>query len=303
MIPFSPLAGVYAAALTPIHDDLTLDHEGLLFLLDYLAQNGAHGALLLGTTGEGPSFSTQERANIFRHASKIRETHPDFRLLAGTTVPSHDETAKLNRIAFDLGYDAVLMLPPYYFRGATDAGLFDWFSTVIRTSVPADGAVFGYHIPKVSGVALSFDLLTQLRDAFPAQFIGIKDSTGSREFAQDVGARFGKDLLIMNGTDRLLTDALGLGAGGCITALANLISPDLREIFDAHQRGETAPDAQARANASRAVMERFMPAAPLLKFFGHRFFGFPQWTVKPPLRNISPERAEPAAHAWETRFE
>ena len=127
-----PLSGVYAAALTPLKSDSTPDSDHLPAFLAFLADRGCHGALIFGTTGEGPSFSPKERRVVFKAALKVRETYPDFRLLAGTGTPSLGETITLTKKAFDLGYDGVVVLPPYYFRTASDEGLYNWFEQVIR---------------------------------------------------------------------------------------------------------------------------------------------------------------------------
>ena len=179
-----PLAGVYVAAVTPLKADFSPDLEAIPSLLSFYAQRGCHGALLLGTTGEGPSFSPAEREAIFRAGVQVQEEHPDFSLLAGTGTPSLDETISLNKMAFDLGFDGVVVLPPFYFRDASEEGLFAWFSKVIEGSVPRDGTFLGYHFPAMSGVGLDISLLTRLRDAFPDRFGGLKDSSGDLAHAQ-----------------------------------------------------------------------------------------------------------------------
>jgi 4-hydroxy-tetrahydrodipicolinate synthase len=279
----SPLGGVYAAAVTPLQPDLTPDLESVPRLLGFLAQRGCHGALLFGTTGEGPSFAREDRLAVWKAALAVRQARPGFHLLAGTGTPSLEETIFLTRAAFNLGYDGVVVLPPYYFRNASEDGLFTWFSQVIARAVPGDGAFFGYHIPGVSGVALSPDLLARLKDAYPRQFVGLKDSSTSAEHARLLGERFGRDLLIFNGTDRLFGQALQWGAGGCITALANLVSPDLRRVWEAHQRGTSDAEAQAHLDQARAVSEQYPPAPPFMKAILHHVHGFPLWPVCPPI--------------------
>ena len=181
----------------------TLDPGGVIPLLDHLARRGCHGALLCGTTGEGPSFSARERLDLWRAALEIRVTHPGFRLFAGTGTPSLDETIQLTRAAFDLGFEAAVVLPPYFFRQAPEDGLIAWYEAVLRRAVPVGGTLLGYHIPGVSGVPLSLDLLSRLRDRYP-QFAGIKDSSADRGWAQALGTRFGSELFVLNGTDSLL---------------------------------------------------------------------------------------------------
>ncbi len=278
-----PLSGVYAAAVTPLKPDLTPDIDAIVPFLSFLASRGCHGALLFGTTGEGPSFSPEERGEVWRAALKVRDTVPGFRLFAGTGTPSLTETIDLTRLAFDLGYDAVVTLPPYYFRKATDAGLFSWFEHVIQKAVPSDGHLLGYHFPGVAGIGFSLDLLARLKDAFPVQFAGIKDSSHDQSFARALGDRFGSELAIFTGTDSELSFALEHHAAGCITAPANIISPLLREVYDCFRAAREATAAQARVSAQRHALEQVQPFPPALKALLARRFGQPRWPVRPPL--------------------
>src|SRR5690606_22576207 len=130
------------------------------------------GAVLFGTTGEGPSFSPAEREILMRAACAARETLPGFRLIAGTGTPSLSETIDLTRLAFDLGFEAALVVPPYYFRNASDNGLFLWYQELIQKAVPSDGYLLGYHFPRVAGIGLSIELLVRLKYSFPSTFAG-----------------------------------------------------------------------------------------------------------------------------------
>lgn len=289
-----PLEGVYAASVTPLLPDFSPDLETFPQYLRFLADRGCHGALLLGTTGEGPSFSPEERCNIFKSGLLVRQTHPDFKLLAGTGTPSMDETIGLTKSAFDMGFDGVVVLPPYYYRNVSDDGLFDWFSQVLDKSVPSDGCFLGYHIPAISGIGISFKLIEKLMNAFPKRFCGLKDSSHDLKHAQRLGKQFGNDLLILNGNDGLFTSALHANAKGCITALANLCSPDLRLVWQAHQQGDTNIAAQSRLKTTRQVMSNYPPAAPLVKAILNKRFNFPLWPVHPPLLPLSPNIVEKA---------
>jgi 4-hydroxy-tetrahydrodipicolinate synthase len=276
--------------------DFSLALEDVPLLLDFLARRGCHGALLLGTTGEGPSLSAQERLALLHAALPVRQSWPDFRLLAGTGTPSLEETVALTRQAFDLGLDGVVVLPPYYYRKVSDEGLLAWYGQVLRRGAPQDGAVFGYHIPGVTGVPLSLDLLAQLKDSFPGQFAGIKDSSADAAWAQRLGEQFGGDLLVFSGTDSLFSLALENSASGCITALANLLSPDLRQVWQARLPGaDSVPQAggaaaQRRLSAAREVMDRYPPNPSLYKALLARLHGLPRWAVRPPLLPISAGR-------------
>lgn len=287
-----PLAGVYAAAVTPLKNDSNLDLESVPLLLRFLASRGCHGALFFGTTGEGPSFSPSEREAFLRSVRAYRNIVPGFRLLAGTGTPSLSETIDLTKLAFDLGYDAVVVLPPYYFRKATDDGLFAWFSEVIRKAVPSDKYLLGYHFPSVAGIGFSMELLARLKDAFPTRFAGIKDSSHDPALASALGQKFGSDFVALTGTDSYLQLAMQNKAAGCITAAANLISPDLREVWDLTQAGKDASEAQARVTTQRHILEEYPPFPPTVKALMHRMHGLPRWAVKPPLEELPNELAQ-----------
>lgn len=293
-----PLAGVYAAAVTPLTPASTIDLESVPVFMEFLASRGCHGAVLFGTTGEGPSFSLTERETLMRAVRDCRQQLPGFRLIAGTGTPSLSETIELTSLAFELGYDAALVVPPYYFRNATDDGLFLWFSEVIRHSVPADKYLIGYHFPNVAGIGFSIELLSRLKDAFPKQFAGIKDSSHDADLAHLLGKTFGDDLVVLTGTDSYVQLAMENNAAGCITAPANIISPDLRKVWDLMRDGKDVSEAQARVTEKRHILEKYAPFPPLLKALLHRQHALPRWAVKPPLVAISDSAEEKVLQDW-----
>jgi 4-hydroxy-tetrahydrodipicolinate synthase len=292
-------SGIFAASITPLRENLSPDLEAIPKYLSFLAERGCHGALLLGTTGEGPSFEARERVEIFKAAVEVRQIRSDFQLLAGTGTPSIEETIYLSRSAFDLGFDGVVVLPPYYFHQATEDGLFDWFTKLIQRAVPEDGNLLGYHFPAQSRVPLDQSLLVRLIDSFPNQFVGIKDSTSTAEYGLQAKDSFPQDFSVMVGSDKYLSRALEGGAKGCITALANLVSPSLRKIWDAHQSGESASENQAIVDKKRVILEKYPPFGPTIKSLVSYFHGFPIWPVRPPLLPLSKELTRLATQEME----
>lgn len=295
------MAGVYAASVTPLKEAGDPDLEAIPAYLAFLAGRGCHGALLLGTTGEGPSFSPDERTAIWQAAASVRENFPDFRLFAGTGTPSLTETISLNRAAFDMGFDAVVVLPPFYYRNAGEEGLFAWYSQVIENSVPEGKHLLGYHIPAVSGVGLPLNLLKRLSTSALDKFAGLKDSSGDIEHAEKLLANL-EGKLILVGHDKLFADALNAGASGCITALANLMSPLLRAIWDAHQGAEETGEMQESLNAARAVLDTYPPAPAFLKALLHEMHGLPNWALRAPLQALDQKQIQEALDAMQ-RFQ
>jgi 4-hydroxy-tetrahydrodipicolinate synthase len=235
---------------------------------------------------------------LMRAACEARQAIPGLRLLAGTGTPSLSESIELTKLAFDLGCEGVLAVPPYYFRKATDRGLFTWFSELIQKAVPSQGYLLGYHFPNVAGIGFSLELLARLKDAFPTQFAGIKDSSHDAELARHLGEKFGSELVVLTGTDSYLQLAMQNKAAGCITAPANLISGDLREVWNLMNEGKDATNAQAHVKDQRDILEKYPPFPPTLKALLHRLHGLPRWSVKPPLESISEETEERVVQEW-----
>ena len=281
------MTGIYAAAITPMHEDGSLDLESLPIYLDFLANRGCHGALILGTTGEGPSFSPEEREAILEAAIGVKSSQRDFSLFAGTGTPSLHETICLTKAAFDLGYEGVVVLPPYYYKSVSDDGLFSWFSALIQQGVPKSGALFVYHIPAVSGVAISLELLSRLKSEFPDQLVGIKDSSGDPIYGTKLAKKFRNDLSILTGNDRLITETLNGGGTGCITALANTHSPMIRQLWDIFYHADDTTLIQEYLIQVRAVAEKHGPFPPLIKALLPLQHNLPIWSVRPPLTPLS----------------
>lgn len=306
MTTLHPLSGVYAASVTPYlespktpgRQDTAFDFESIAMFLHFLAGRGCHGALIFGTTGEGPSFSPREREALLRSIRVIRHQIRDFKMLVGTGTPSLSETIELTKLAFDLGYDGTVVLPPYYFRKANDDGLFRWFSELIEQAVPQGKHLLGYHIPIMTGIGFSLDLLERLKTKYPNQFAGIKDSSHDEGFAVALGQRFGNDLLVLNGTDSYFHHALKNNAQGAITAPANLISDNLREVWDLFQAGKDPSSVQALVSEQRHFLEQFSPIAPILKGLLHKIHGLPHWFIRAPLQGVDEKILEEAAESF-----
>ncbi len=279
-----PLAGIYCAAVTPLHPDQSLALEDIPGYLAFLAARGCHGALLLGTTGEGPSFFMEERFEIFKAATEVRQQYPGFRLLAGTGTPNLEETVRLSKGAFDLGFEGVVVLPPYFYHQATEDGLVAWFQEVIRRAVPQDGYLFGYHFPAQSGVPIPTGVINQLRKSHPGRFAGLKDSTGNAEHAMAIGHGLDDEVVALVGNDAMLSQALDNGASGCITAIANVNSPALRRVWEAHQKSEDTQEEQMEINRKKDILSQYAPYPISMKLLLAEKFGFPHWAVRWPLK-------------------
>jgi dihydrodipicolinate synthase/N-acetylneuraminate lyase len=138
-------------------------------------------------------------------------------------------------------------------------------------------------------------LLARLKDTFPTQFAGIKDSSHDAELARNLGEKFGYDMVALTGTDSYVQLAMQNKAAGCITAPANILSPDLPTVWDLMREGKDTSHAQARVTQQREILDKYPPFPPTLKAILHRLHGLPRWSVKPPLEDMTDLMAEQLA--------
>jgi 4-hydroxy-tetrahydrodipicolinate synthase len=287
------VAGVYSAAATPLKENgepyLTLFTDHCRRLID----NGCHGIALLGTTGEANSFSQDERRSILESALAAGIA-PD-RLMPGTGVAAIPETIALTKHALSLGVSRVVMLPPFYYKGVSDEGLFAAYSQIIETIGDNRLKVVLYHIPQVSGIPLSIPLVKRLAAAFPDTVVGIKDSAGDFANMEALVAEL-PGFSVLAGADPLLLPLLKAGGAGCITATSNLIADFLRFIFDhASDAARTAEveAVQARINAYRTLSNSYVQIPTIKAMLALRHGEDAWFRTRPPLMPLgASERAD-----------
>ena len=203
---------------------------------------------------------------------------PKRQLVVGIAASSVEDAIAQGRAALMLGCPSFLLAPPFYFKGAGDEGLFDWFAAVLTGLGPKAANVILYHIPQVTAVGLSMDLIDRLKKAFHQQITGVKDSSGDWANAQALLKQHG-ELHILIGDERLLAKAMNLGASGAITGLAN-IAPDLmRALIDGIE--------EPRVNA---MVEQVLPYAvtsAVKALVGHRRGDPVAWSrMRAPLKSL-----------------
>lgn len=277
--------GVYCAAVTPMSGG-GIDTDALKRHLVTLAAEGCDGVLLMGTTGEGPSLSLSERELILRTAV---EANTGLKLMAGTGTPSLTDTLEATRMAFEIGADCVVVIPPFFFRNASVAGLRAFYGTVIEQAVPQDGALLAYHIPQVSGVAVPKELLTALVGDYGDRVAGVKDSGGDMAYSLDLIAAL-PSLDVFVGSERLLLEGLRAGAVGCITAGANVLAPKCVDVYRGWRDNDAEVEKwQQELTEARLLIESYAPAPATYKSLLSIRHGGDGWDVRPPLLNHAAE--------------
>lgn len=281
------ITGVFSAAATPLNADGSPDLGLFTEHCQRLLDEGCHGVALLGTTGEANSFSSSERRAILEAA--LKAGIPADRLLPGTGVTAIPETVELTRHALSLGVTKVVMLPPFYYKGVSDEGLFAAYTQVLETVADPRLQVILYHIPQVSGVPLSVPLIGRLIEAFGDTVVGIKESAGDFNNMQAIIAAY-PGFSVLAGADPLLLPLLKAGGAGCITATSNLVADLLRIVYDKVHDETRAADvdaAQARINAYRTLSNSYVQIPTIKAMIGLKT-GNPAWRrTRAPLMPLS----------------
>jgi 4-hydroxy-tetrahydrodipicolinate synthase len=206
---------------------------------------------------------------------------PAAKLMPGTGACSVTEAATLIRHAVGHGVGGVLMLPPFYYKGMNDDGLYAFFAGVIdRVASPAL-RMYLYHIPPQTVLGLSLDLVGRLIEAYPQTVVGLKDSSGDWNNTAALIERF-PGFSVFPGSEVFLLDGLRAGGVGCITATGNVNVPGIRKVYENWQTPQ-ADALQAEITLARKTIQAY-PMVPALKRIVAHFHHDPDWAaVRPPM--------------------
>lgn len=282
------ITGVLSPVVTPFRADLSPDPERFVRHCRWLLSQDV-GLAVFGTNSEANSLSVEERIDLLDRL--VAAGLDPARMMPGTGCCALTDSVRLTAHAVKLGCAGVLMLPPFYYKGVSDEGLFRSFAEVIERVGESRLRVYLYHIPPVAQVPITLGLVERLLKAYPEQTAGMKDSSGDWENTRsflDAFARSGFD--VFAGSETFLLRTMRGGGAGCISATANVHPGPIAALF----RTWREPDAdarQARLDEIRGVFQKF-PMIPALKAAIAHHAGDPAWgMVRPPLVPLAPAQA------------
>ena len=219
-----PFAGVLVPVLTPFTPRGEPDAGRFIAFCRWLLDQGAGGLAIFGTTSEANSMSPAERMALLDRL--IEAGVPAQKLMPGTGACAMTDAVSLVRHAVDHGCGGVLMLPPFYYKGVSDDGIFAFISGVIDKVGSSALKLFLYHIPPMAVVGFSLDLVGRLIRAYPETVVGLKDSSGDWSNTAALLDRF-PGFAVFPGSEVFLLDGLRKGGAGCITASGNVNVPEI----------------------------------------------------------------------------
>lgn len=283
---------LFVPVITPFASDLSVDTARYVDHAKALIAGGAHGLAPFGTTSEANSLSVTER--IAALEALIAGGIDPAQLIPGTGCCAAADTIALSSHAMQLGCRGVLMLPPFFYKGVSDEGVFDAYAQVIEAVGP-QLRVYLYHIPQMSGVPITLALIERLIARFGAQIAGLKDSSGSWDNTAAVIAAF-PQIDTYSASESLIPENVAAGGAGCISASSNVNPRGIRALID----GLNGVDHDALHQQVSAVRKIF-EGVPLIQSIkraiavqnGDDNYG----RVRPPFVTVDEDHAEAIAQA------
>jgi len=281
------IEGVLSPVITPFRKDLSPDTDRFVKHCRWLMKSGCSGLAVFGTNSEANSMSVDEKLELLE--ALVKGGIPAEALMPGTGHCALTDSVRMTKEAVRLGCGGVLMLPPFYYKGVSDEGLYRNFAEVIERTGDDRLRLYLYHIPPVANVGISLALIDKLLARYQGIVAGAKDSSGDWANTKAMLDAFkDRGFDVFPGSEVFLLDGLRAGGKGCITATGN-VNPGAIDKVYRNWRGPEADKLQAGITATRKIVQK-VPMIPALKAITAHFGNDPAWkTVRPPLTELSAE--------------
>ena len=265
--------GIYAATLSLLNDDLGLDINKTISHAEKVIDNGCHGVVFFGSTGQSQLISLTDKINLINNLSS--SNYKD-KFIIGTGLNSLGDTISLMKISKSIGFNKFLIMPPAYYK-YHDEEVFNFYSNIIKAVV--DCNIILYNFEKLSGYKFSENLVYKLVENFPNQIIGVKDSSFNLFEKLKI-----ENFSLLPGSETKLLKGLQLGCTGIITATTNATASLAREVYDNFQKKKDFNSDKKLCDV-RLVFEKFNLVSGLHTFFGKKNKIYKN--MLPPLRILS----------------
>ncbi len=274
----SKIIGIYAASMSILNDDLTLNIKKTIKHAEMVIDNGCHGTAIFGSTGQAQLIPVSEKINLLNHLvkSKYKEKY-----IIGTGLNSLGETINLMRIAKSLNFKKFLIMPPAYYKYG-DNEVIEFYSKIAE-AIP-ESEIILYNFEKLCGYKFSIECVKKLVSKYPNNIIGVKDS--SYNLFENLKI---DNFSVLPGSESKLLKGLKLGCSGIITATCNATSELARSVYDDFQNGNEQKDNQKLCDV-RNAFEKYNLISGLHTYFGKNDTSYKN--LLPPLSILKPEETE-----------
>ena len=272
------IKGIYAATLSILNSELGLDIQKTISHAEKVIDNGCHGVVFFGSTGQSQLISLSEKINLINNlpTSVQRE-----KFIIGTGLNSLGDTVSIMKISKSLGFNNFLIMPPAYYK-YEDSDVFNFYAQIIK-QIP-DSKILLYNFEKLSGYKFSEDIIYKLVENFSEQIIGVKDS--SYNLFEKIKI---DNFSMMPGSESKLLKGLELGCSGIITATTNVTSKLARKVFDDFLEKNEQTENQKLCDV-RSTFENYNLISGLHTFFSQKDLNYKN--LLPPLKILTDNEEE-----------
>ena len=241
----SKIKGIFAASMSVLNQDLTLNVKKTVEHAEKLIDQGCHGAAIFGSTGQAQLIPISEKISLF---NKLASSKYNEKFIIGTGLNSLGETINLMKVAKSLNFKKFLIMPPAFYKYG-DEDVINFYSKIVET-VP-DSEIVLYNFEKLCGYKFSVECIEELVKRFPDQIVGVKDS--SYNIFENLKL---DNFSVMPGSELKLLKGLELGCSGIITATCNVTAELSRKVYDDFLAGEKQTFNQKLCDV-RSVFEKY----------------------------------------------
>ncbi len=267
------IKGIYAASMSVLNDNLTLNVQKTIEHAEMLIDNGCHGVAIFGSTGQAQLIPVLEKIDLLNNLaqSKYKEKY-----IVGTGLNSLGETINLMKVAKSLNFQKFLIMPPaYYIYG--DQDVINFYTKIVE-SIP-ESMIIIYNFEKLCGYKFSLECVEELVKRFPKQIIGVKDS--SYNLFENLKL---KNFSVLPGSESKLLKGLELGCSGIITATCNVTSELARKVYDDFLAGNGQTKNQKLCDV-RNIFEKYNLISGLHTYYSKKNSFYKN--VLPPLNTLN----------------
>ncbi len=282
------ITGVLSPVVTPFKADLSHDAERFVRQCKWLVANNV-GLAVFGTNSEANSLAVGERMELLEKL--VAAGIDPARMMPGTGCCAVTDSVRLTAHAVNLGCAGALMLPPFYYKGVSDEGLFRNYAEIVERVGDARLQIYLYHIPQMTQVPISLGLIERLLKAYPKNIAGAKDSSGDWNNTKAMLDRFAKQGFdVFPGSETFLLAGLRSGGKGCISATANVNPAAIHKLYS-EWKSDSADAQQAGLDRIRLIFQKY-PMIPAMKRAIAHWSGQDGWaTMRPPLVELGAEQS------------
>jgi 4-hydroxy-tetrahydrodipicolinate synthase len=246
---------VVTAMVTPFRDDSSLDLDGAQQLARYLLEHGSDALVVAGSTGESPTLSHLEKADLFR--AVVEAAEGSGKVICGTGTYSTQETLELTEAAERAGADGLLIVTPYYNK-PPQRGIVAHFQRVAATT---ELPILAYNIPGRTGTRIEHATLLSLAEI--PNVVGVKDSTGDFDGLSKLIAEAPADFEVYSGDDWAMFAAVSLGAVGVVSVAAHVVGNRMRQMSDLLAAGDVPAARKVHQELSPLFAALFITSNPI----------------------------------------